>query len=298
MRRPSALLRALAALLLLTALLVGLPALLALTVGNPLRSWPDLVTGDLSDTVLIAVLAAIAYLAWAQFAVAVAGELLGAVVRRRRPIRLPGVLPAQQRLAHALIATVLAAGPLLSPPPSAQAAPAGVPAMTVAAAPATITPTAGTAATSATEGTTQPYVVTAGGPGTYWDLAEAHLGAGERWGEIWDLNRGRQQPDGHTLTDPGLLRPGWTVHLPDPPANGATGGHRDVDREPVLVTPGDTLSGIAAAHDVADWHRLWTANAGRTQPGGKQFTDPDHIEPGWTINLPAAEAPPPRDHER
>ncbi len=88
------------------------------------------------------------------------------------------------------------------------------------------------------------------------------------------------------MTDPGMLRVGWTVLLPadaaaSPPAGAGAAGVGEV-----VVEPGDTLSGIAAAHDVADWHRLWAANAGSAQPGGKQLTDPDHI--GWVISNVAA----------
>lgn len=40
-----------------------------------------------------------------------------------------------------------------------------------------------------------------------WDLADTHLGDGERWGEIHDLNRGR-------VKDPDLIRPGWVLKVP------------------------------------------------------------------------------------
>ncbi|MBK8078498.1 MAG: hypothetical protein IPK24_23865 [Kineosporiaceae bacterium] len=52
--------RAFGATLILLATLVGLPVLLALTVGNPLHGWADLVADDLSDEVVIDVLAAVA----------------------------------------------------------------------------------------------------------------------------------------------------------------------------------------------------------------------------------------------
>jgi len=49
---------------------------------------------------------------------------------------------------------------------------------------------------------------------TAWDLAEAHLGDGHRWTDLFDANRDLPQPDGRTWTDPELLRPGWQLTLP------------------------------------------------------------------------------------
>ena len=54
----------------------------------------------------------------------------------------------------------------------------------------------------------------------------------------------------------------------------------------VTVQPGDTLSEIAADHGVKDWTTVWPANAGRAEPDGARFTDPDYIEPGWTVTIP------------
>ena len=74
-------LRAIGAGLLLVATVIGIPGLLAVTIGNPLRGWPDLAAGDLSDTALIDVLAAVAYVPWAQFAIAVLLEAIAATTR-------------------------------------------------------------------------------------------------------------------------------------------------------------------------------------------------------------------------
>lgn len=49
---------------------------------------------------------------------------------------------------------------------------------------------------------------------TLWDIAEDHLGDPTRYPEIVTLNEGTPQPDGATLTDPDLIRPGWTLTLP------------------------------------------------------------------------------------
>jgi hypothetical protein len=46
-------------------------------------------------------------------------------------------------------------------------------------------------------------------------IAARTLGDGNRAGEIFDLNRGRAQADGTALTNPGDLRPGWILRLPE-----------------------------------------------------------------------------------
>ena len=51
-------LRAAGAGLLLVLLVAGVPLALAATVGNPLGSWPDLLAGDVTDRVIIDILAA------------------------------------------------------------------------------------------------------------------------------------------------------------------------------------------------------------------------------------------------
>ena len=47
-----------------------------------------------------------------------------------------------------------------------------------------------------------------------WRLARQHLGSGERWTEIWELNRGRTFPDGRKLYSPHVIQPGWVLELP------------------------------------------------------------------------------------
>jgi nucleoid-associated protein YgaU len=63
---------------------------------------------------------------------------------------------------------------------------------------------------------------------TLWELTEEISGSGRNWRQAWELNRGRRQPGGATFTDPSLIRPGWTLSIPDPtspatPAPGAPG---------------------------------------------------------------------------
>ncbi|WP_055483739.1 LysM peptidoglycan-binding domain-containing protein [Sphaerimonospora mesophila] len=47
-----------------------------------------------------------------------------------------------------------------------------------------------------------------------WNIAERHLRNGKRYGEIFKLNKGRPQPDGRRLTDPGQIETGWHLRLP------------------------------------------------------------------------------------
>ncbi|MEU6019843.1 S8 family serine peptidase [Micromonospora sp. NPDC047134] len=61
------------------------------------------------------------------------------------------------------------------------------------------------------------YVVTAayqGQPENLTAIATRFLGSGERSAEIYNLNAGRVQPDGASLTDPTRLNRGWYLVLP------------------------------------------------------------------------------------
>jgi len=230
MRCPPAL-RALGALVVLLLLLGGLPSLLAVAVGTPLAGLPDLAAGDVTDAALIDVLAAVAWLAWAQFAVATAVEGVSALRRTPMPRRIPLLLPGQQQFARVLVTALLltpaVASTLLPTTPYARAASTspgthaprpGVTSTATGASPGghrppatfapghgkqpaarhaelrqAITPLADdrTDLTGAT-GTTV-YVVPAGdGAGTYWDLAATW--AGERGALARDLAAQRRPP--------------------------------------------------------------------------------------------------------
>ncbi|MFW6033525.1 MAG: hypothetical protein ACOC9R_00205, partial [bacterium] len=49
---------------------------------------------------------------------------------------------------------------------------------------------------------------------TAWDLAEIHLGDGNRWPELFHANHDRIQPDGQVWSDPDLLHVGWHLAVP------------------------------------------------------------------------------------
>ncbi len=295
-------LRALGAMVVLLVLVVGIPLGMAATIGNPLHGWADLKVGDLTDAVLIDLLAVIVWLAWAQFAVSVLVEVGAAARHVQMPTRIPLVPGASQHLAHTLVGAALLLGTATAALASPVHALAATPAHTVSATTAVHAPTAAASARSASprQATTagghharatahaEPvtYVIPGDGrgPDTYWDIAAARLGSGEHWQQIWDLNRGRTQPDGEVMNNPGLLKPGWTVLLP---SSAATSSPAAAQLEDVTVHEGDTLSGIAQSHGVADWHQVWEASHGMAEPGGQHLTDPDLIRPGWTLEVPA-----------
>ena len=123
---------------------------------------------------------------------------------------------------------------------------------------------------------------------TLWILAEAHLGAGERYQEIVALNQGVPQPDGRSLGTDGRLYPGWTLVLP-------TDAVTDVDRpERHRVVRGDTLWDIAGEElgDPTRYPEIVEANQGDLQVDGRRLGDPDLIMPGWILELPGTESSP------
>ena len=63
----------------------------------------------------------------------------------------------------------------------------------------------------------------------------------------------------------------------------------DVATTAYTVRAGDTLWRIADDHlgDGADWTALAALNLGHSMGGGERFVDPDHLEPGWRLSMPA-----------
>ena len=50
---------------------------------------------------------------------------------------------------------------------------------------------------------------------TLWDIADEQLDDPTRYPEIVAASEEITQPDGRQLTDPDLILPGWTLHVPD-----------------------------------------------------------------------------------
>jgi DNA-binding SARP family transcriptional activator len=56
-----------------------------------------------------------------------------------------------------------------------------------------------------------------------------------------------------------------------------------------VVEPGDNLWNLAEHyyHQGEDWHEIYDANKGAAQPDGQRLADPDLIQPGWRLAIPA-----------
>jgi DNA-binding SARP family transcriptional activator len=329
--RLAALTRSLAALAVVLVTMTGPPLALVSYIGWPLpRSIPTLDGLDhaartgISDHLIINTLAVLAWIAWAQIALAIAAEITA--VARRRPARRLPVFPGVQALAARLVAGAflmtsplhISATPVLAMPITATATPAPYTAPLTPQAVAARGPVESSyapAIASATVG--EPRGVTVERHDSYWAIAERCLnGNGLRWREIRDLNVGRTMPDGTTITpDSDLLRPGWTLHLPatatDPvkpaaaDASSAVPGASAVDPGEITVVSGDSFWSLAEEQLTAAlgraptdseidpyWRELIDANADRlVEPG-----NPNLLHPGQRLvtprSTPDGNAPP------
>ena len=265
-------------------LLAGLPWGLGWLAGPPLpRHWPgwqqvrEFGASPLSDGTAITVLAGAAWLLWAVFAVAVIAEVTAAACGRPVP-RLPAIAPVQALAAtlagtivitalhlprtaaraaqppHAVTGAVTTAGPARpggaaggdGQPQAHRAVGGGLPGSTGGLPRIVWLDALDAARAGGTPGRARPddHVHTVVAGDTLWDLARAYLGSGDRWHQIYALNRGRPQPSGGTLTDPARIYPGWDLLIPTaspPDGRGNPPGAGRPARHP--RTPAPTASG-------------------------------------------------------
>ncbi|MEY9913189.1 hypothetical protein ABIA35_009456 [Catenulispora sp. MAP12-49] len=162
-----------------------------------------------------------------------------------------------------------------------------------------------TAATGSAPPAVKYYAVSSsyqGQPEFLFEIAQRVLGNGNRATDIFDLNKGRQEPDGDTVSDPTVIRPGWFLQLPgDAKGDGVITGviptvHPDPSGTLVKyywVTDSyqgkpEFLAEIAQRF-LGDPNRaqdLFALNKDRKEPNGGTLTDPAKIAPGWFVKLP------------
>ncbi|HVQ94781.1 MAG TPA: hypothetical protein VMU51_27355, partial [Mycobacteriales bacterium] len=235
----------------LVALLGGVPWAAVRWVGWPLPhhvpTWDEVaavLSQPASTGLVVDILTCLGWLLWAAFAVDVARSGIAAARAARWPqapaVDLPGgpVQALAAALVGAIVLTLLGSRTLATP--TRTDAPADRPAAVTAgfAGPPstghtlTLTRTGGPGGWAApapypgTEaqlsGRSAVVVVRAAAGGIHdslWRVAQRALGDGARWPEIYQLNKGRLQPDGRRLASPNLIYPGWRLTLPSPPHN-------------------------------------------------------------------------------
>jgi hypothetical protein len=300
----------LGALLVLVAVVVGLPVVLLKVAGPPWPSeLPDLaeiwarLSGPDNGSLFLGALTVVAWVGWATFVLSVLVEI-PAQLRGRRTVRLPG-LGLQQRLAAVLVAAIISlvvspavssanptpvtGGPPAEPIPAvamvdpayagtghagaAQLGNAGPAHASAPASSATAVRSQGEAASvaSARQLTGQELIHEV-------KLGESLLSIAEHYGVPWEsiaeANYGRPQADGRSL-QPGEQRvyPGWTLAIPGVSSESAQPTYE--------IVRGDWL-GYVAERYLGDFNRYPEI----AELNRDLIADPDHIEPGWRVTLP------------
>jgi LysM repeat protein len=315
MRRSA---RALLGVVLLLVLLVGVPMgllvagriavgpdFLPTTSSHPSQLWADFLSRG-SGQLIMALLVVIGLYAWACFAVSVLLEAVALLGKFTAP-SIP-TLGWAQGGAAVLLGLIVLSSPAAHA--TASAAPLGSPATPVSSQSLSLhadqlptTPLGARRGTPATSSPRQPAATSvptatppaAGGPvittvrgDSLWQLAQTHLGNGLRWKEIAALNTDRVQHNGQRLRiDHPILPVGWVLQLPADATNVPTSTATGMTE--VTVQPGDTLSGLAATYtgDATRWNTLAEATTTVTQPDGQHLSDPNHLQVGWTVHIPA-----------
>jgi DNA-binding SARP family transcriptional activator len=261
--------RGLIALAALAVLIAGLPWALVGYVGWPLPhhvpTWPELqgvLLTPMGTQMLLDILTCICWVAWFAFVIDVARCAVDAA--RGLTLPRPRATRPLQGLAAVLIGAVVLSvlGHRTGPPPASSTvlaladqsalvvtapqhptpAPAATPEGGVVDSGADITPTSLPAPPGMVT-----VMVTVQPPhhGIYdslWRIAQRLWGDGDRWPELFAQNRGVIQRDGHALTTPGYIRPGWqfTTFIPAPPAaehNGQSPHHMTPPTSPARAVP-------------------------------------------------------------
>ncbi|MCG5218303.1 BTAD domain-containing putative transcriptional regulator [Streptosporangium sp. KLBMP 9127] len=215
----------LGALILLAALVGGVPYALLRLAGPPISAELldlDLVTSRVTTQTIIAVLVLLVWLAWLQLMLCVMVEVYAGLRRVGMPARVP-LSGGTQALANRLVTAALllfTVSAVVLPIVKASSPPAARPA---------VTSVAGVGVTEVQRAPLESvkkvkkvYVVQpphGRHHESLWEIAEKCLGEGRRYAEIYQLNQHKEQPDGTRLHMADLIRPGWVLDMPDDAVN-------------------------------------------------------------------------------
>lgn len=255
----------------LTVLVAGVPYGLWHWIGWPLphhvpttTQIKDTLTGPFTDQILFDTLACLCWILWAVFLTDIARAIPDALRNTRHPhttAASPGMTghPGPLRGLAALLLTAILAGFLSLRPHPASAARTTAP--HAAPRPGTVATALhmdrGSVPRTAAPVPTGARTVVVQTPhdgihDSLWRIAQRHLGNGDRWPEIYQLNKGHPQPNGGTLTSPTLIRPGWIFRLPGPsipttprPPHAATPPPSTPSHDPAATPPSPTQTSSA-----------------------------------------------------
>ena len=209
----------------LTALTIGVPIALITVVGLPLpHTMPSAsaLTSQLDVTSILRILSVVIWLAWVQLVWCVLVEIKAAVSNVGVPSRVP-LAGATQSAVHRLVTAALllftaaaALAPAVASPGPARPVPSISAQVTPGVAQNTELTTRATPPQAAPNADKAYRVEPPVGRfhESLWEIAQNHLGDGRRYREIFELNKGRVQPDGTKLTIASLIRPGWVLLMP------------------------------------------------------------------------------------
>jgi DNA-binding SARP family transcriptional activator len=218
-RGTGRLIKALCALTALAALLAALPYGLIRFVGDPLpRTVPTLsgiqsaLTSPPQAALYIDILACLLWLCWLMLSASFLVELTYALRRVHAP-RIPGLGPGQF-VAAALIAAI-GLGTGAAHPAAAASTSSPLPTAAPAATSAHLTAAVHALPADTSAGARESVHTVVTGDSLY-SIAKQDLGNGDQWPQLYKLNADKPQPDGEELTNPDLIRPGWSIRITAP----------------------------------------------------------------------------------
>ncbi|MET9225584.1 BTAD domain-containing putative transcriptional regulator [Lentzea sp. NPDC003310] len=232
--------RGLLALTALSVLVVGLPWALVHFVSWPLPdhvpTWDEaqaILLNPMSGQLFINLLAIVCWISWLGFALAVLRSIVDALrgitweaARARGPLQaLAGTLIGAvvlTLLTNRALATTPVAGPdvRFHEPTSVSAVAPAVPGLVLPVLTELVVDRAAPAPPGLVRVVDEIRLPHNGIYDSLWRVAERVFGpgGGDRWTELFQLNHGVEQADGHFLTNPDLVRPGWKIaaYVPEP----------------------------------------------------------------------------------
>ncbi len=202
-----------AAVLAIAGLLIGTPTMLVFLFGPPTLPQPNLaefvesLSGQLlSAETVFRLLGRMAWLLWAHIAGLSVLRIIALKIMTPRSKAGPALSTLTGRLTPSFVLRIidialggtLLLAPLVIPISAAAAGPQGA--------------LVDTRTEHHSPSQSRSYLVRPGD--SLWKIAEQQLGSGDSWPAIFELNKGRQFPDGRTLSEPRLIHPNWLLWLP------------------------------------------------------------------------------------